>query len=248
MDREKPYITSMALLSSDRLVVGDPNNRSVKLVDVVQDKVLHQLEVDGMPTSVCSLPEARVAVTLPFKKRILILHCDSKLSKVDTITLQGRCCSIASSNKLLIVLYENQRKIEIMNLNGSVVKQKELNVPDRKNYVRSQLSVMTEGDVTSIYVCDYYKSRILRLDENLQKQQIYPLPDGAKPSGVLAVGDNQLLVGVDGINLWQLDTTMGRWTLLSEWTWFIGPMAFCHERQVLYYGDFSDSVKRYAIS
>jgi len=238
----------MALLSSDRLVVVDPLNQSVKLLDVVQGKVLHQLEVDGTPTSVCSLPEARVAVTLPSKNIIVILHCDNKLSIVDTITVQGFCCSIAYSNELLVVLYEHPRKIEIMNLNGSVVKQNELNVRDIF-YLESQLSVMTEGDVTSIYVGDSNNKRILRLDEDMQEQQVYRLPGGAKPSGVLAVGDNQLLVGVYGIYLWQLDSTMGRWTLLSEdGFWLIVSMAYCHERQVLYYGHVSDSVKRYAIS
>jgi len=245
MDREEPRLFSIAVLSSDRLVVGDFTNHSVKLFDVVQDKVLHQLEVGNWPTSVCSLPEARVAVTLPLENSILILHCDNTLSIVNTITVQGFCWSIAYSNKLLIVLYP--RKIEIMNLNGSVIKQNELNVPDQFSW-GSQLSVMTEGDITSIYVGDSNNKRILRLDENLQEQQIYRLPDGAKPYGVLVVGENQLLVRVSGGNLWQLDTTMGRWTLLSERFVVLESMAFCHERQVLYYGHFSDSVKRYAIS
>jgi len=247
MDREKPRRISMALLSTDRLVVGDYRNQSVKLVDVVQDKVLHQLEVDGKPTSVCSLPEARVAVTLPYKNGILILHCDNKLSIVDTITVQGRCWSIAYSNKLLIVLYKDPcYKIEIMSLNGSVIKQYELQYGSDRFYLGSPLSVMTEGDVTSIYVCDFNNKRILRLDENLQEQQIYRLPDGAEQRCVLAVGENQLLVGVSGGDIWQLDSTMGRWTFLGE-KCFIVPMAFCHERQVLYGADFSDEVKRYAI-
>ena len=236
----------MALLSSDRLVVLDLDNHSVKLFDVVQDKVLHQLEVDGMPTSVCSLPETRVAVTLPLENRILILHCDNKLSIVDTITVQGFCWSIASSNKLLIVLYENPRKIEIMNLNGSVVKQNELNMYNSFHW-RDKLSVMTKGDVTSIYVSDSNNKRIVRLDEDLQVQQVYSAPDGAEPRGVLAVGENQLLVRDFDDRLWQLDSTMGRWTLLSE-KWFIGPMTFCHERQVLYGAYFSGPVERYAIS
>jgi len=238
----------MALLSSDRLVVLDYKNQSVKLLDVVHHKVLHQLEVDGMPTSVCSLPEARVAVTLPFINRILILHCDNKLSIVDTITVQGYCWNIAYSNKLLIVLYGHPRKIEIMNLNGSVVKQNELNLLHQFS-LGSQLSVMTEGDVTSIYVCEINNKRILRLDENLQEQQIYRPPGGAKPWCVLAVGENQLLEGDFGGDIWQLDSTMGRCTLLREEGFGLTvSMAFCHERQVLYYGDFSDSVKRYAIS
>jgi len=92
-------------------------------------------------------------------------------------------------------------------------------------------------------------SRILRLDEDLQVQQVYPLPDSAELSCVLAVGENQLLVSGVIDRLWQLDSTMGRWTQLKQAEWFIdvSTMAFCHERNVLYW-EGREVVKRYAVS
>jgi len=66
----------------------------------------------------------------------------------------------------------------------------------------------------------------------------------------LAVGENQLLVNDDNGYLWQLDSTMGRWTHLKQGEWFsilAFSMAFCHERNNLYWNGF-DVVKRYAIS
>jgi len=247
MDTDYPHLTSMALLTSDRLVVGDHANQSVKLVDVVQGKVLHQLEVGSIPCSVCSLPGTRAAVALPAKKRIIILNCGNQLSVVNTINVHGRCEEVAYGNDHLIVLYTQRSRIEILTMNGGVVKQRDLELS--KTYLYNYLSVIAEDNVTSIYVGDFINRRILRLDENLQEQQVYPVPGRAELWCVLAVGENQLLVNDINKRLWQLDPTMGRWTRLKqgEWFGFAFSMAFCYERNNLYWDGFK-VVKRYAIS
>ena len=102
-------------------------------------------------------------------------------------------------------------------MNGAVDRQTNL---ETSLHIYQPLSVMTEGNVTSIYVGDYDNSRILRLDENLQEQQVYPLPDGAKPCRVLAVGENQLMVSDTNYKHWQLNSTMRRWTRLKQAEWF----------------------------
>jgi len=248
MDREDPYLTSIALLTSDRLVVVDYNNQSVKLVNVVQGKVLHQLEVGNMPSSVCSLPGSRAAVTLPAEKRLIILDCGNQLSIVNTITVHGRCEKVDYSNDHLIVLYTHPSKIEILTMNGGVVKQRDLELS--KTYMYNYLSVIADNNVTWIFIYNINESRILRLDEDLQEQQVYPVPDRAKPLCVVAMGENQLLVSDTNYRHWQLDSTMGRWTRLkqAEWLTQADRMAFCHERNVLYYCSVRDAVKRYAIS
>ena len=248
MDRVEPSLTSMALLTSDRLVVGDGSNYSVKLVDVVQDKVLHQLEVNDIPRSVCPLPGNRAAVTLQYRNTLLIIDCENQLSIVNTITVQGECADVAYSNGHLIVLYEQPVKVEILDLNGGLVERK---VFEMYSYFHKALSVMTEDNETSIYVGDYASRSILRLDENLQEQQVYPLPGAAKIMRVLAVGENQLLVSLMDGRHWQLDSTMGRWTRLKqgELKWNIPEyaMAFCHDRHVLYSVGWK-RVQRHAIS
>ena len=237
----------MALLTSDRLVVGDHENQSVKLVDIVQNEVLQQLELDSQPWRVCSLPGTRAAVTLPLNNTILILDCAKQLSIVNRITVREELQELAYSNGHLIVLYDFG-KIEKLHMNGGVVRQNHLGT--YISYYYQHLSVTTEGNVTSIYVSDFDNSRILRLDENLQEQQVYPVPDSAELWCVLAVGDGQLLVSDLSGRLWQLDSTMGRWTHLNQEKriGFAYPMAFCHERNVLYYCSVIDAVKRYAIS
>jgi len=235
-------LTGMALLSSDRLVVAERYSHSVRLVNVVQDEVLHQLEVDSQPWSLCSLPGNRAAVALPFNYTILILDCDNQLSIVNRITVREELQELGYSNGHLIVLY-GIGKIEKLHMNGAVVRQ--TNLETSSLHIYQPLSVMTEGNVTSIYVGDYDNRRILRLDKNLQVQQVYPLKGDNVPWSVLAVGENQLLVSDRNVSLWQLDSTMGRWTRLKKID--VDSMAFCHNRHVLYCG-VNDAVKRYAIS
>ena len=244
MNREDPWCNSMALLSRDLLVVVDWYNHTVKLIDVGQPMALHTLRVNTMPTSVCSLPETRAAVTLPHEKSILIIDCHNTLSVLNTIPAHGMCWDISYCNTHLIVLYNNPCKVKILHLGGGVVRHNELQIST--NILINHLSVMTDGNVTSIFVSDNDKSRILRLDEDLREQQVYPLPDGVEPECVLAVGEGQLLMWCPGGRLWQLDTTMGRFTLLGEGLGITGSMAFCHERQVLYCGFWLEN--RYAIS
>jgi len=244
-DRDNPYLNSMTLLSSDRLLLADLNNQSVKLVDVVQDKVLYQLKVNDSPSSVCSLPRNRAAVALPNKQIIHILDCDNQLSIVNTIKVQGACLGLDYSNGHLIVLY-SFGKIEILNMHGGVVWQNNLEISTRYTY--NHLSVMTECNVTSIFVVDYSSSRIHRLDENLQVRQVYPVPNDTEKWSLLAVGENQLLVSDFNGRLWQLDTTMGRWALLTMCPQYAWSLAFCHDRHILYYGGRSGVVKIYAIS
>jgi len=240
MDREDPFPYLLTLLTSKRLILG--NCDSVKLFDVVQNKVLHQLRVDSKPWSVCSLPWTRAAVALPFDNTILILDCDNQLSIVKRIAVRGKVRGVAYSNGHLIVLY-SFGKIETLHMNGGIVRQTNLETSGLFKY--QPLSVMTEGNVTSIFVYDYNKGRIIRLDENLQEQQVYPLPGVDLPWSVLAVGGNQLLVSDFDGRLWQLDSTMGRWTRLKKI--YVDSMAFCHDRHVLYCG-FGNIVKSYAIS
>jgi len=55
----------MCLLSDDRIVAVDNDNKSVKLLDVTTGHVLHRLQLRDEPFGVCQLSGDRVAVTLP---------------------------------------------------------------------------------------------------------------------------------------------------------------------------------------
>lgn len=249
MDSDDPWPTRIALLTIDRLVMTDCSNASVKLVDVDQHTILDQLKVDGKPWGACRLSESKAAVTLPDEHRIIILDCKNKLFIENTIFVQHECRDIAYNNEQLIVRYRDYRKIEIMRLNGEVVKQTLLGT--RNILYANSLSVISEENATSIFVSDYSNSRIVRLDDELQEQQVYPLPGGATQSSLYAMGEGQLLLWSDNGSFWQLDSTMGLWTALVGEGGLSGAwsMVFCHNRRVLYCTHFDDAVvKRYSFS
>ena len=240
-DIEKKLYGCIALQTSDRLVVTDSYNCSIKLVDIVLHKVLHQLKLNSLPWGVCCLPGNRVAVTLPFSDMILILECNDRLTIVKSIAVQGVCWDIDYNSTDLVVLYRRPKQIDIVDMDDGKLKQRFL---EKGTDITSSLSVCADKKVT--FITDFDDKQILRLDEDLQVQQIYHLPEVAKPTCLLAVGRNQLLVCCSD-KLWQLDTVIGRWSLLlGEGFRGVDSMAYCHERHILYAGVLPDNVvKRY---
>jgi len=74
-DKKGCYISDMCLLSDDRIVAVDNDNKSVKLLDVTTGRVLHQLQLQDPPCGVCSMSGDRVAVTLPDAYTIQVSFC-----------------------------------------------------------------------------------------------------------------------------------------------------------------------------
>jgi len=62
----------MCLVSDDRIVAVDYENRSMKLIDVTTGRVLLQLELQYGPLGVCRMSSDMVAVTLPEADRIQV--------------------------------------------------------------------------------------------------------------------------------------------------------------------------------
>ena len=71
-DKEGCYIIDMCLVSDDRIVAVDDNNRSMKLVEVTKGHILHQLKLQDKPWGVCLMSGDRVAVTLSGAGRIQV--------------------------------------------------------------------------------------------------------------------------------------------------------------------------------
>jgi len=237
---EKHCDGGIALLTSNRLVLTDPYVYSVKLVDCVHNKVLDRLKLGSTPKDVCCLSGNRAAVTLPLNNTILILECNDRLTIVNSIAVKGVCWNIDYNSTDLVVHYRQPNKIEIVHMNSGEVKQRFQEKDDILTYA---LSVCTDRKNTFVYGLNHLA--ILRLDEDLQVQQIFHLPEVAQ-STMIAVGGNQLLVCCSD-KLWQLDTTIGRWSLLlGEGFMGVNSMAYCHERHILYAGVFPGNVvKRY---
>ena len=64
------YITDLAVLPSDLLLLADRYNKSVKLADPTSGQLLDQLLLPGQPHGLCLLPGDRAAVTIPDKSTI----------------------------------------------------------------------------------------------------------------------------------------------------------------------------------
>jgi len=98
------YITDLAVLPGDLLLLTDYNNKSVKLADPASGQLLDHLQLPGKPHGLCLLPGDRAAVTIPGESTIhTILVTNKKLTLQDKIQLQELCFGIDFINDYFVV-------------------------------------------------------------------------------------------------------------------------------------------------
>ena len=118
----KPYsaISGLALVSVDRLVAADFNNKRLLLVDTTKKKVISEFKAESVPWDVTVCGGA-VAATLPAASKIIFLKCDDGLVYVRELCVKGRCWGIDCVDDKLYVVYSLDKKLEVMTVTGDVL-------------------------------------------------------------------------------------------------------------------------------
>ena len=116
------WITGIAILTPDLLIITDEANKAVKLVDVKIKSVLDQQVLDSSPWDVTSITQDTVAVTLSDNQIIQFLSVsENKLTKKHTVTVDGECLGISYQDDKLVVSFTNPGKVQILLTNGTVL-------------------------------------------------------------------------------------------------------------------------------
>ncbi|KAL4226242.1 hypothetical protein ACF0H5_014226 [Mactra antiquata] len=187
-------ITGMAMISPDKLVLCDSDNKSIKLVDLNSKIILSQLSVGPtlVPwdlTSVSSQPDAKVAITFRNRQRINFLSVTNKLTEINTIKTNGVCRGICCHGDKLIVTYFLPSKLEILDMKGNVIKTVDKDTVGKDifsspNYV--------QANSEHIYVSNLSKQEIIMFKWN--GDVIARFRDLEGPAGLILLGDKRLLV------------------------------------------------------
>ncbi|XP_045205072.2 uncharacterized protein LOC123557585 [Mercenaria mercenaria] len=121
-DKSDCAIIASALISPSQIILADSKNNCLKMVDIEQRKLSTRHELCSTPFNVAVVSRNLIAVTLPKKKKILFLSITQKntLTESHDINVNGEIRKIACKNDTLIIGYTN--KIEILKMNGDVVK------------------------------------------------------------------------------------------------------------------------------
>ncbi|XP_052778809.1 uncharacterized protein LOC128216284 [Mya arenaria] len=209
-------LTNVTLLTGDRLVLVDHTNCSLKLVDTMNNKLVSQVKLPSEPWDLCLLPGDRAAVTLPGLKKIQFVSTQENVTLQDVVKLDGLCYGIDFCDDNLIVSFYG--KVELMDMKGKVKKSVEKDSSGKPLFQQPRYLTVTRVSQNPpvIYVTDWGTNTITKLSISLEVLQTYKDPVLKYPSGLAAMGDNQLLVcGWGSDNILLLDTLTGEITQLQ---------------------------------
>jgi len=197
-DRHGCYITDLAVLPGDLLLLADINNQSVKLVDPASGQLLDQLQLPEQPRGLCLLPGDRAAVTIPNKSMIQTISVTmKKLSLQNVINVNGECYGIDYVNYYFVVCFQNPAMLAFIDNKGKIYKSVPIHYINHTLFKQPNytcICVSTENTSKVIYVSDWGTSTITRLSEELQVLQSFTDPALQDPCGLTSVGGGQLLV------------------------------------------------------
>ncbi|XP_052778901.1 uncharacterized protein LOC128216381 [Mya arenaria] len=241
-DRRDCCLSSVTLLTGDRLILIDNANYSLKLVDTKNNKLVSKVKLPGEPLDLCLLPGDMAAVTLPLMKKIQFVSTQGNFTLQEDIQVDGACRGIDFFDDNLIVSFTDQGKVVLMDMKGKVKKSLDNDSVGKPLFlVPEYLTVTRESQTTPvIYVTDRATHTITKLSISLEVLQSYQDPLLIYPHGHAAWGGggNQLLVcGRGSKNIMLLDTLTGKITqLLGKEEFIRGPdnVAYCPLRKMMF--------------
>ncbi|XP_053401908.1 transcription intermediary factor 1-alpha-like isoform X2 [Mercenaria mercenaria] len=83
-------ITGCAVLSNNKLVLVDKNNKKLKVLDMSSKAVTKEKTLDSVPWGIATVPPDHIAATIPKKKEIWLMET-RKLKIICRIPVKGKC-------------------------------------------------------------------------------------------------------------------------------------------------------------
>lgn len=231
-DDKTIWITGMASLSPDMIVVVDNYNKVMKVIDLSTMEFTLRYSTPSRPWAVTKLGGNEIAVTLPFQQKILIYkykETSGRLKADRSISVKGECHGISFFKGKLAVSYVDPEKVEIMTHRGQILFKYEKDLKGSALFSRPlYLSFSNEGQ--HIYVSEYDNFAVIKLSPNAPFIATYEDQDLCHPTGITCTSTGRMLVCShknDGIQLLTEDLTTFQ-TLLSGCEGLQRPQTMCY--------------------
>ncbi|XP_052809447.1 uncharacterized protein LOC128237909 [Mya arenaria] len=222
------WLTSMLLLPMNRLLLTDYHNETVKLVDLETSRLVSQVRVPGGPCDMCLLPGDRVAVTLTSGK-IQFLETRGEIALGANIRVDSDCQGIGYHNDRLILSYYSG-KVEMMDM--KTTKKIDTVIEESMFCDPEYLAVIMEDQTAVIYVSDFKKNTISKLDMDLNLIQTFQNPALRAPTSILLLDNHLIICGFGSDNIMRLDLPSGQLTqVLGKNEGINWPRSVCYSQQ-----------------
>jgi len=236
------YAHDIAVLSPSRLLVSDPWNYTLRLVDSVNGGVLSKVSLPDAPWGVCLLGDGEAAVALRNEKKIQFVRIKSdKLSLDRSIDVKHLPLSISAfDSSHLVVTYQDPGMLEMMTIDGRVIDAVDNQKAGKLFHYPNHIAISNRGD---IYVSDWFTRTITQMDRTLHITRTFTSPMLTSPRGIVSVSTDQLLVAdMKSHSIVVLNPTNGTVTHLLGQTDGIqqpGAVAWCPASKKLYVGSWN---------
>lgn len=226
-------ITGLCFLPPDRLLAADHKNKSLKLVDISNQKITSILKFKSSPSDVTRLPGDRAAAVLPMEKRVIVVSTCGELSTVRDIKVSAECNGICYCEGKMLVTYTKPGKLEMIGLNEIVFTT--VTTDNKGNKVLGNPLYVTKQDTSTkryIYVSDVKKDIVTKLSmegelvSQFQDQKLFSF------RGLVAVGDNRIALCInDSHKILLIGDKCGKMVTLSEMDCVRNPLAIEYSPQ-----------------
>jgi len=218
-DRRECLITSVVLLSDDKLLVTDYANAVIKAFELSTNRLVAELSLPGKPWNACVIPNNHVAITLPENQTIQTVSTGGQLSAVQQITVHGHCRGIAFFDQQFVVGCQQPSKVELIGEDGQLKSSVSYDGQgkvhfDKPNYISV---CVNDRRHVKIFVSDYGTKSITMMDKNLNILKVFTGLTLCEPCGVDASIPGELLVVYRMSNfIHRLDTSTGVTTIIQN--------------------------------
>jgi uncharacterized protein YjiK len=164
-DKNNCFITSMTCVANNKLVLGDCDNKCLKLVDTDKNIIQDVLSLQSNPLGLTAVSNKQIAVAFDSKYQIQIVGIHAKLIAGHIIKTNGICLDVTMMNRHLFVSFRSPVKFQKLKLTGEIIKTIQPNDEVLKNCTNPRY-ITASPDESVIYVSDWKTNNILSLDMN----------------------------------------------------------------------------------
>ncbi|XP_045174500.1 uncharacterized protein LOC123535814 [Mercenaria mercenaria] len=188
-DKNECWITGCAILSSNKVILADCNNNKLKVVDTQSKAVIDEQRLDSVPWDIIVLPQDHIAVSVPNKKKILVLTTVGKFSIIHRIQ-SVECRGITYHQGHLYVCCLDPLSVMKVDTQGKIKNKICLN----KEIFDSPYYILVSEDARHIYISNHGNNSVVSVTLQGGVSAEYNHNYLRGPSGMMMLENGSLLV------------------------------------------------------
>ncbi|XP_060582286.1 uncharacterized protein LOC132738712 [Ruditapes philippinarum] len=195
-DPKQCFISGMALISFDELLLVDFHNHCLKLLNVDKNKITFRLETDGPPWDVTDINSILFAVTLVSTGEILFINTSNGIFKSHSIKVRGDCRGIDYRDGVFVVSFVNPGCVQLLDIQGNIMKKFDIGKHCPHPYYIS----LCNDNNKSYIVSDYYENALVEFTVDGKVKDKITSNDIKSPRQLVMTHDGAVIVCCKGIS------------------------------------------------